>query len=164
MLTQNSPSISWSEKLSSWINPYHNLEMRIKVIATNNLLSPQNKADLQRAFSLAHGWTWPAGRMKKLLSTTPKEHIQELLDECFKNGSEKEITTHLERYLSILNDASLLEFSKFKSADYAGSWFHSRGLIKNGALKSGLEKEGRAIFKEFWIEVKYFFSIFWMCW
>jgi ABC-type dipeptide/oligopeptide/nickel transport system ATPase component len=156
-LRQSNPSISWGEKFSSWFNPYHALEMRIKRIAANIFLSPENKADLQRAFDLAHGWTWPAGRMKKLLSMTRKEHIQELLDEWFKNGSEKEITIHLERYLSLLNQKSLLKFSKLNTPAKAASWFHSRGLIKNSALKSSFEKEGKAIFKEFWIEVKYFF-------
>lgn len=157
LLGQNLLAISWGDRLSSWVNPYHNLETRIQALASKNLLSIQDKKDVQRAVQLAHGWTWPAGRMRTLLEGSLSKHIQELADELLKGGDEKVISKKLQQYLDLLNTAVLLDLSDLKTSDKAASWFHSRGLIKKSLLKNHFEKEGRAILKEFWFESKYYF-------
>lgn len=160
IIPNNNNTTSWSFRLSSWINPYHDLEMRIKGIAAKNLLTADQRTDLKQAFKLAYGWTWPAGRMKRLLAEVPSNQIEALIHDLLKNGDEKQIAKHIHRYLSFLDRSSLLECSGLATAEDAARWFHSRGLVKNEALKSGFEKEGKKIFKEFGIEMKYFFHHF----
>jgi energy-coupling factor transporter ATP-binding protein EcfA2 len=153
----NNQTISWSENFSSWLNPYHHLETRVRALEKNTFLAVEDQKNLQQAFKLANGWTWPAGRMQRLLQNISLQQIQQLLDELLEKGNEKDIPIKLQQYFNVLSDAILLDLSALKTQEKAKKWFHSRGLIKNYALKSNLQQEGRAIFTEFWIEAKYFF-------
>ncbi len=60
------------EHLSPWINPHHNLERRIEWLVTKKFLSSEDRKELERAFQVADGWVWPAGRMKRLIQKCPK--------------------------------------------------------------------------------------------
>ena len=157
VIEQNNASISWGECVSAWINPYHDLEIRIKDIAKKNLLSRGDKMVLQFSFELAYGWTWPAGRITDLLKQLPKEHVQALIDDLLQHGNEGEIPKELEHYLNLLNQAALLDVSDLKTSQYAAQWFHSRSLIKDAFSTHGLKREGKALIKEFWIETKELF-------
>ena len=157
VINQQAHENSWGNLISSWINPYHELEIRIGEIAANNIVTDDDEQDLKLAFQLAYQWRWPAGRMQSLLREIPKEQIQALVDRLLQKGGEKEIPAQLEIYLSFLAQAALLDLSDLKTAEKAASWFHSRGLIKNSLKNGRLEKEGRAIFREFTTEAWYFF-------
>lgn len=138
--------------ISSWLNPYHDLEKRIQVIATKTFLSSQDKQDLKKAMRVADGWMWPAGRMRTLLRAMPKEKILELILE----GDGRTITKELDKFLRFFDRAALLDLSDLKTSEKAAGWFHSRGLIKQSVLKSRLEKEGRTLYKELLIDTKHF--------
>ena len=157
VINQQAHENSWGNMISSWINPYHELEIRIGEIAAKNIVTDDDEQDLKLAFQLAYQWRWPAGRMQSLLREIPKEQIQALVDRLLQKGGEKEIPAQLEIYLSFLAQAALLDLSDLKTAEKAASWFHSRGLIKNSLKNGRLEKEGRAIFREFTTEAWYFF-------
>ncbi|MGZ3633093.1 MAG: AAA family ATPase, partial [Parachlamydiaceae bacterium] len=143
------------QQLSIWINPYHALETRISAIATKNLTA-ENKNDLELAFKLAGGWTWPAKNMQFLLSSLPEVTINAFIDDLLKCEDKDEILEQLPRYLKILSTASLLNISQLKTHELASQVFLSQGLTKDFALKSELKKEAIAIFKEFAVEFKYF--------
>ncbi len=153
-ITNNYP-LSWSEKLTGLFNPYHSLEKRISAIGINKL-TQENIADLQQVFKLAHQWTWPAGKMRKLISTIPTEVIKQLVVELLETGNEKEIAKLLHTYLKFLSNNALLDISELSTPEKAASWFLSRGLLRNSVLKSAIEKESRVILQEFAIEFKYF--------
>jgi ATP-dependent Clp protease ATP-binding subunit ClpA len=155
-LIQNAQTLSWCETIDSWVNPFHDLERRIKRVATSHILSGQDKKDLKLAFQLAYQWTWPATRMRNHLQQMPQEVIEELICDMLKHCREKDIPQKLEKYLSILNRACLLDLSDLKTEKAAATWFHSRGLIKNAQSHQHLEKEGRALIHEFAVELKHF--------
>jgi hypothetical protein len=146
---------SWTNSLTTWINPYHELEDRISSIGKNEL-TEENKKDLNQAFALCQGWTWPAGRMKTLLSSVDLEIITTLIDDLQKSENEIEILERLPAYLSALTEDSLLQLSQLRTSEIASAVFDGQGLIKDFALKNSLEKEATVILKEFAIELKYF--------
>lgn len=151
---QTTNSIDWS----SWVNPYHNLEARITLIAREKIskLEKSQIEDLCQGLRLTHKWTFPAGRMKQLLTSIPKETLQVFMLELMANKSEKEIAYYFDKTLKILSEISLLEMAGFQGANFGNDLFKSRGLTKTTALGNNLEKESLAIIKEFLVELKYF--------
>lgn len=146
--------------LISHINPYRNLEARIGDIAHRKFkgrLSIQDRSDLQKAFNLAHSWTWPAGRMKKLLATLSQETIKDFMLNSLSSEGEKDFAHFLNSCCSVLNDKVLLGLSGFRTNEVANLSFNIHSLTKSTALKNVLEKEFRARLEEFMVEVKYIF-------
>lgn len=143
----------------SWMNPYRNLEARISLIASSAFagsITEQQTADLKQAFKLAHRWTWPAGRMQKLLSTLSNEVIQSFMSKLMVEGKEKDIDYYFDCCLDFLSENSLLNLSGFGTSERAIASFRSQGHTKSTALRNTLQKEGQAIWKEFLVELKYF--------
>ncbi len=143
------------------INP--SLENRITNIARQAIhseLSDQQIADLKYGFKLAHSRSWSAGQMKKLLSTLPKETMKEFIFKLMADGDSKEIDYYFQICLSLLNENLLLNLSGFNTEEMAAATFKSKALTKSTATNRGLEKEARAISKEFIIESKYFIHQF----
>lgn len=143
----------------SWTNLYYRpLEQRIRILAQQAIsdnLSAQQKADLRQGFKLAHGWTWPAGRMRTLLSSIPEETIKVFMKELLTTANDKDVEYYFERCINFLTEHTLLDLSGFKTDKVAAASFRLSGLTRSTALKSGIEKEGRAIWKEFLIELKH---------
>lgn len=143
---------------SSWINPYHTLETRITHIASQKISELQDSqiVDLKQAFKVAHKWTYPAGRMKQLLSTLPKETVQAFMFSLMTSTNEKEVNCYFEKILKLLPKNLLLEMSGFHTSKMSAALYTSRGLTKGSALKNNSEKEVFALLNEFLIEFKYF--------
>ncbi len=142
-----------------WLNPYYSLETRIGTISERSLdksLSKQDVADLKDGLKLAHSWIWPTKTIKAILSNLSEQTVKAFLNEIFVNGSDKEIEYYLDGTLNFLNDKALLNISGFKTADVANASFKIHSLTKTTALKSAYAKEGRAAWKEFIVELKYF--------
>jgi hypothetical protein len=160
-ISQTPTTISWTSRFFSRINPYHNLETRIQEIAQQTFndtpLSTEQTNTLRQAIKLAHGWTWPAGRMRSLLQTLPNDAIQVFIQELLARGSDRDVDFYLEQCLGILNNQSLLELSGFSTTEKAASWYRARGLIKETALRTNVGREGLAILREFIVEGKCFF-------
>lgn len=164
-LIYNQTKTTYSEKLFDFINPYSQLESRVKARATQTLLAPEENTrfqnDLQMVCKLATSKMWPGGRMKKILNGIPKEQLKALMAHLMETSTD-EIIRHigtLEQYLSLLDDEALLHYAEL-DANSASTQFNAQGLTKEYVLKSSLEREGRAIFKEGWMEIKYFFHHF----
>lgn len=144
--------------LPKWINPYRDLETRIDDIAKGSLsgrLSATQMADLQRGFKLAHRWLWPAGRMRTLLSTLPKEVIKGFMQELLTTGDMRDVDYYFQRCLRFLNDAELPKLADVAGQQDLAALFAIHCLTKSTALKHGFEKEGRAIWREILIELKF---------
>lgn len=156
---QNINTTSWTSKLSSWFYS-SDLETRIKSIASKNLLAAEEKKELKKAVQHSYSWSWGNGRMRNLLKSILKqEHIQQLIDDDLSHASEKEIMKNLQLYLSLFDKDFLLNLSGFKTSANTATRFCNHGLMKKSVLKSNLEKEGKALFKEFWVEFKHFFHM-----
>ncbi|MBA3604303.1 MAG: AAA family ATPase [Parachlamydiaceae bacterium] len=142
-----------------WLNPYHSLETRICAITERSLdkaLSKQDVTDLKDGLKLAHSWIWPSKTIRTILSNLSQQTIKTFLNEIFVSGSDKEIEYYLEGTLNFLKDNTLLNISGFKTADVANASFKIHSLTKTTATKSVYAKEGRAAWKEFMVELKYF--------
>lgn len=158
MFTQsaiNVNSTSWTDNLISIFTPYSSLEKRINSIQSE-VLTKQNMSDLNRAFKLAQGFCWPAGRIKKLLVNVSPTLIRNFLNNLLKTTNPKDLEKIFSSYLEVLPEQTLLNLAKLENLENAEAWYHSRGLVKNSALKDRLSKEGKALFNEFLVECKYF--------
>lgn len=149
----------WGITWPTWINPYSDLEERIRKIVESQFvgsITEEQKTDLQQCVKLAHSWVGPAGRMKKLFNELPEPIIKEFMLQQMEGDGEKKCDYNLQRILSLLNKQLLLQLSEFKTHESAANFFKGRGVIKSDVLRSSLEKEGRAIYKEFFVDAKSF--------
>jgi hypothetical protein len=78
----------------------------------------------------------PQEECKTLLKKLQKGHVQKIVNDLLTNGNENLV----HHYISFLDKSLLLELSGFKTSEVAAKWFENRGLIKEIALKSDLEK------------------------
>lgn len=138
------------------LNPYHELESRIASISHRSF-EPTDTLTIKAAIRLAHGWTWPAGRMKRFLEQLPPETIRAFVMEILKNGADQEIDYFVQKSLSFLDQNMLLNLSQIESHEDAAYLYKAKATIRESVLGQRITRECWAILKEFWVEVKHFF-------
>lgn len=148
-------SVSFSNLTFTFRSGYSELEQKVSDLSKISCLNANECCSLRKAFQLSSRYTVSAWRMQSFLAKVPKESLQVFLKQLEIDDAEQ-LDVYLERSLNLLEDKSLLEFFNDLSIKGLEELFQLQGLIKETALKNGLDKEGQSLRKQFFIEAKHF--------